>query len=54
MDDGEKFGGWPDTYKWVYEEGWLEKFFTALEENRLGFRSGHIRGIRPAILRRAP
>ncbi len=33
MDDGEKFGGWPDTYKWVYEEGWLERFFTALEEN---------------------
>jgi alpha-amylase len=33
MDDGEKFGGWPDTYKWVYEEGWLEKFLTALEEN---------------------
>ena len=33
MDDGEKFGGWPDTYKWVYEEGWLERFFKALEEN---------------------
>ncbi len=33
MDDGEKFGGWPDTYKWVYEEGWLERFFTALEDN---------------------
>ncbi len=33
MDDGEKFGGWPDTYKWVYEEGWLERFFSALEDN---------------------
>ena len=33
MDDGEKFGGWPDTYKWVYEDGWLEKFFSALEQN---------------------
>ncbi|HEY5038526.1 MAG TPA: alpha-amylase/4-alpha-glucanotransferase domain-containing protein, partial [bacterium] len=33
MDDGEKFGGWPDTFKWVYEEGWLEKFLTKLEEN---------------------
>ncbi|MEK6680526.1 MAG: alpha-amylase/4-alpha-glucanotransferase domain-containing protein [Nitrospirota bacterium] len=32
-DDGEKFGVWPGTYKWVFEEGWLEKFFTALEEN---------------------
>jgi 4-alpha-glucanotransferase len=33
MDDGEKFGGWPGTHKWVYEEGWLERFFTALEDN---------------------
>jgi alpha-amylase len=30
-DDGEKFGLWPKTYKWVYEEGWLEDFFTRLE-----------------------
>jgi alpha-amylase len=34
MDDGEKFGGWPDTFKWVYEEGWLERFFNALEQNK--------------------
>jgi len=26
-DDGEKFGAWPDTYKSVYDKGWLEKFF---------------------------
>lgn len=32
-DDGEKFGGWPDTYKSVYEEGWLEQFFSLLERN---------------------
>lgn len=32
-DDGEKFGLWPKTYKWVYEEKWLDNFFTALEEN---------------------
>ncbi len=32
-DDGEKFGSWPDTYKWVYEEKWLHNFYTALEEN---------------------
>jgi len=31
-DDGEKFGGWPGTYKAVYEDGWLEQFFTLLEE----------------------
>lgn len=33
-DDGEKFGIWPGTYKWVYEQGWLHKFFTLLEKNR--------------------
>jgi len=32
-DDGEKFGMWPGTNKHVYENGWLEKFLTALEEN---------------------
>jgi hypothetical protein len=32
-DDGEKFGGWPDTYQWVYEENYLRNFFTALQEN---------------------
>lgn len=30
-DDGEKFGIWPETFKWVYEEKWLENFFSALE-----------------------
>jgi alpha-amylase/alpha-mannosidase (GH57 family) len=24
VDDGEKFGAWPDTHKWVYEDGWLD------------------------------
>jgi len=33
-DDGEKFGEWPGTHKWVYEDGWLIKFFNALIENR--------------------
>ncbi len=33
-DDGEKFGVWPGTYKWVYEDGWLKRFVSALEENR--------------------
>ncbi len=32
-DDGEKFGVWPETFHTVYEEGWLERFFTLLEEN---------------------
>ncbi len=30
-DDGEKFGLWPTTHAWVYERGWLEEFFSALE-----------------------
>ncbi len=29
-DDGEKFGLWPETYKWVYDEGWLRKFIEAI------------------------
>lgn len=33
-DDGEKFGGWPNTYETVYEQGWLEQFFTLLEQSR--------------------
>ncbi|MBF0273899.1 MAG: DUF1926 domain-containing protein [Nitrospinae bacterium] len=32
-DDGEKFGVWPGTHKWVYEEKWLENFFDELESN---------------------
>jgi alpha-amylase len=31
-DDGEKFGVWPGTHKLCYQEGWLERFFSALEE----------------------
>ncbi len=30
-DDGEKYGIWPGTFKWVYEERWLENFMNALE-----------------------
>ncbi|MDI6808459.1 MAG: DUF1926 domain-containing protein [Candidatus Eisenbacteria bacterium] len=32
-DDGEKFGVWPGTYELVYEQGWLEKFFSLVESN---------------------
>lgn len=34
FDDGEKFGGWPNTYQAVYLDGWLDRFFTLLEENQ--------------------
>jgi alpha-amylase len=30
-DDGEKFGGWPGTAKWVYHDGWLKGFLDLLE-----------------------
>ncbi len=30
-DDGEKFGVWPGTRKWVFEEGWLARFMEAVE-----------------------
>ncbi len=33
-DDGEKFGFWPETYRWVYDEGWLDQFFSALEREQ--------------------
>jgi hypothetical protein len=32
-DDGEKFGFWPGTHEWVYEKGWLNRFFDMLEDN---------------------
>lgn len=32
-DDLEKFGVWPGTFEHCYTNGWLEKFFSALEEN---------------------
>jgi alpha-amylase/alpha-mannosidase (GH57 family) len=34
FDDGEKFGGWQNTYQTVYVEGWLERFFSAIEANQ--------------------
>ena len=30
FDDAEKFGMWPNTHTWVYEEGWLESFVEAV------------------------
>lgn len=32
-DDCEKFGGWPGTYDHCYKNGWLDKFFSAIESN---------------------
>ena len=33
-DDGEKFGVWPGTFKYVYEEGWLKKFLSELKKQK--------------------
>lgn len=33
-DDGEKFGGWPGTKKWLYEDGWMASFLGTLRELR--------------------
>lgn len=33
-DDGEKFGGWPGTRKWVYEDGWMDRFLGTLRDLR--------------------
>src|SRR5262249_21052967 len=30
-DDGEKFGGWPGTYDWVYTRGWLKNFIDTIK-----------------------
>ncbi len=32
-DDCEKFGAWPGTFDHCYRDGWLERFFSALEAN---------------------
>jgi alpha-amylase len=37
-DDMEKFGVWPGTFKHCYTDGWLEEFFSALEENSVWLR----------------
>jgi alpha-amylase/alpha-mannosidase (GH57 family) len=59
-DDGEKFGGWPGTYEWVYEQGWLGGFIdrmqelTALGEVRLSTLAGARRAIPSAGLAYLP
>jgi hypothetical protein len=40
-DDGEKFGVWPETFRYVYADGWLEAFLNALEANRDWIRLIH-------------
>lgn len=30
VDDGEKFGVWPQTHDWVFVRGWLDRFLSAM------------------------
>jgi alpha-amylase len=32
-DDCEKFGAWPGTFDHCYRDGWLDRFFSALEDS---------------------
>ncbi|MBC7195580.1 MAG: DUF1925 domain-containing protein, partial [Caldisericia bacterium] len=34
-DDGEKFGLWPNTYDYVYKEGYLDKFLSILNSENV-------------------
>jgi hypothetical protein len=34
-DDGEKFGVWPGTKHWVYDEGWLDRFLAFVEDREI-------------------
>ena len=45
FDDGEKFGLWPETYKHVYDEGWLEKFLSVLDSNKDWIVTSRISGL---------
>ena len=35
FDDGEKFGLWPKTFEWVYEKGWLNRFFEIVQNSEM-------------------
>ncbi len=41
-DDGEKFGMWPGTYEHCWVKGWMERFFTSLEDNREWLVTTHL------------
>ena len=42
-DDGEKFGTWPNTKQHVYGDGWLERFFNALSDNKDWLKTSTLR-----------
>ncbi len=38
-DDAEKFGSWPDTQKWIYEDGWADRFFESCRQGEINLCS---------------
>lgn len=57
FDDGEKFGVWPHTHEWVYEQGWLERFLnavTASPKTEFAFFSEAAENTKPAGLAYLP
>ncbi len=52
-DDGEKFGSWPDTAPYCWgangHSGWIDEFFTALEQNSDWLHTILIRRICPQL-----
>ena len=40
-DDGEKFGLWPGTEKWVWNEGWMSRFIETILDNQKVVKPGH-------------
>ena len=44
-DDAEKFGVWPETYKWVWEEGYLHSLFEHIARQSRWLRVASMREI---------
>lgn len=40
-DDGEKFGIWPGTREWVFQNGWLRRFFERCEMEKEWLEFSH-------------
>lgn len=51
FDDASRFGAWPGTHQRLYTEGWLDRFFTLLQENASWVRcdtpSAHLAALAP-------
>lgn len=41
-DDGEKFGSWPGTHEYIWENGYMERFLAMLERNSDWLETAHV------------